>query len=458
MPNELIIKNGTIVTPTGNISVDIHVKNGVIAALLMPGMPVPDGWQVYDAKGLYVLPGAVDGHTHPMDPGFTDREDFEHATMAAAVAGLTTIVDHHRTAPPVYSVEPLLEKINYLNTKSCVDFGLKGGISPSNTGDLEAMWEEGITGFKTFTCDLHGVKAMHTSFLMESFTEVARINGTVLIHCEDNGICAYNEEFLKANGRTDSASQWEWRSKLAERVAVKTVIEVAKETGCRTVIAHVSQPELLREIKQARDEGYEIYAETCPHYFYLTPDDLNEKGPWVKFTPPMNTDKERRELWRLFDRGYVTVIGSDHCPYPKSQKEPGEKNIWDAPNGIPGIDTSLKLMLNGANEGHTTLNRIVQCMCENPAKVYGLYPRKGHLQPGADADIVLVDMEKHQVIHNDEIISKCKWSPFDGKEIKGVPVATFLRGELIAKDGQFLGEIGYGKFVRRDRPVTRLVR
>ena len=151
-------------------------------------------------------------------------------------------------------------------------------------------------------------------------------------------------------------------------MAVQTVISVAKATRCRTVIAHVSQPELLEQIRAAREEGYEIYAESCPHYFNLTVEDLERLGPWAKFTPPMNTAEKQAQLWKLFDLGLVTTIGSDHCPYPKEQKEPGEKNIWDAPNGIPGVETSLRLMLDGAAKGKTTINRVVECMCENPAK------------------------------------------------------------------------------------------
>ena len=457
MTGDLLIKDGTVVSSVSTAPADILVSGGRITALLAPGTKV-DAKEVYDASGHYVLPGAVDGHTHPMDPGYTDREDFEHASMAAAVAGLTTIIDHHRTKPPVYSMEPLEQKISYLQNKSAVDFGLKGGISPENTSELEKMWDRGITGFKTFTCDLHGVKAMHTNFLMRAFSEVARIDGTVLIHCEDNGICSFNEEMLKANGRTDNASQWEWRSKLAEKVAVQTVIAIAKETRCRVVIAHVSQPELLKQIKEAREQGYPVYAETCPHYFYLTPDDLDKKGPWVKFTPPMNTEEKRLELWRLFDMGYVTTIGSDHCPYPKSQKEPGEKNIWDAPNGIPGIDTAYKLMLNGVSGGFTSLNRVVESMCENPAKVYGLFPQKGIIQAGADADLVIVDMDKEQTIRNEDIISKCGWSPMDGTKVRGIPVATFVRGKLAAKDGEFVGEIGHGQFLVRRSPTDYLIR
>lgn len=449
MKGDLLIRNAVVVSSKSCIPADLLVLEGKIAAISAPGEGDFEAAQTVDAAGKYVMPGCVDGHTHMMDPGYTDREEFPTGTMAAAVGGITTVVDHHRTIPAVYSVEPLLEKIAYLSDKACVDFGLKGGIAPDNTEKLEAMWREGITGFKTFTCNLHGVKAMHTAFLMQSFSEVARFGGTVLIHCEDDGICQHREEMLRAQGRTDYLSQNEWRSKLAERVAVKTVLEIAKETRCRTIIAHVSQPELLDLIHQTHEDGYEVYAESCPHYFNLTLEDLEKKGPWVKFTPPMNTADAVEELWKRFDLGYVTTIGSDHCPYPKAQKQAGEGDIWQAPNGIPGIETSLKLMLNGVSNKKTTLCRVVECMCENPAKIYGLFPRKGHLGVGADADLIILDMDRVETISNENIVSKCGWSPFDGKTIQGVPQQVYVRGRLVARDGKFTGEIGHGEFVPR---------
>lgn len=448
MSHELLITNAVIVSASNTLEADILVDGGKIAALLAPGS-WRDAKDVVDAGGNYVLPGCVDGHTHMMDPGFTDQEEFETGTMAAAVGGVTTIVDHHRTLPAVYSVEPLREKIAYLGGKACVDFGLKGGISPDNVGELEDMWNAGITGFKTFTCNLHGVKAMHSGFLYRSMEEVARLGGTMLIHCEDDGLCQLNEETLKAQGRTDYRSQFEWRSKLAEYVAVQTVLSIAKDTGCRTIIAHVSQPELLEQIHAANQAGYEIYAESCPHYFNLTVEDLDRDGPWVKFTPPMNTAEKQTRLWELFDKGYVTTIGSDHCPYPKAAKGKGEDNIWDAPNGIPGVETSLRLMLNGVAEGKTSMNRLVSCMCENPAKIYGLFPRKGHIHVGADADLLIVNMDKSAVVRNEDILSKCGWSPFDGKTLRGVVEKVFLRGRLVAEEGRFTGETGYGEFVKR---------
>lgn len=440
-----------MVTPHEKVHTDLLIRDGKVEAWLRPGENCGEAEEL-NVDGKYIIPGCVDGHTHMMDPGYTEREEFIAGTQAAAVGGITTVVDHHRTVPAVYSLDVLKDKIAYLEDRACVDFGLKAGISPTNLSDLEPMWREGITGFKTFTCNLHGVKAMYSDLLYSAFREVARLDGTVLIHCEDEGILENNERRLKAAGRTDYASQFEWRSKLAESVAVRTVVEIAKATGCRVNIAHVSQPELLRLIWEARRQGYPIYAETCPHYLTLTLEDLKKKGPWVKFTPPMNTEEKRDELRKLFAEGYVTTIGSDHCPYPAKEKVPGEKNIWDAPNGIPGVETALKLMLNGVSQGWTTLGRVVECMCENPAKLYGLYPRKGHLAPGADADIVVVDMERKETIRNQQILSKCGWTPFDGMKIKGAPIQVFLRGVKVAQDGKFLGSVGQGTFVRRIAP------
>ncbi|HHW01337.1 MAG TPA: dihydroorotase [Thermoanaerobacterales bacterium] len=445
-----LIKNGTIVNSRGEFKGNILIKNGKIAALLDPEIQI-EADEVIDAGGNFIIPGGVDTHTHMMDPGHTEREDFTTGTMAAAYGGITTVIDHHRTVPPVYSVKELEEKIQYLRDKAVVDFGLKGGGSPDNVDKLKDMWDAGVTGFKMFTCDLHGVKAMLPGNLYNTFRELRRIGGIALIHCEDNSITSLNEERLKKEGRNDYLSQCEWRSALAERIAVETVIAVAKETGARVVIAHVSQPVLLEKIKEARDEGYPIYAESCPHYFYLTVEDLEKKGPWVKFTPPMKTKEDVAKMWELFNKGYVTTIGSDHCPYPKEDKIPGEKNIWDAPNGIPGVETSMRLMLNAVSEGKTTLNRIVETMCENPAKIYGLYPKKGAIEIGADADIVILDMEKEEALSNDRVISKCGWTPYDGMKIKGVPALVMVRGQVVTKDGKVLGKPGMGQFVPRQK-------
>lgn len=443
----LLVKNGIIVNSRSQFKADILIENGKIKAFLNEANFEAD--TVIDAEGRYIIPGGVDGHTHMMDPGYTDREDFITGTRAAAYGGITTVINHHRTIPPVYEVKALKDKIEYLKNRAVVDFSLKGGGAPDNVDQLKSMWDEGVTGFKIFTCDLHGVRAMYPGDLYRAFIQIAKIGAVALIHCEEDTIIKANEQRLKEAGRTDYLSHIEWRSALAELIAVRNVISVAKETGARVVIAHVSQPKILEEIKMAQDQGYPIYAETCPHYFYLTVDDLKEKGPWVKFTPPVKTQDEVERMWDLYDRGFVTVIGSDHCPYPKETKKIGEINIWDAPNGIPGVETSMRLMLNGVNQGKTSLNRVVETMSENPAKIYGLFPKKGIIQVGSDADIVILDMDKEEILSNDKVVSKCGWTPYDGKKIKGIPDLVMVRGQIVCEKGKITGKPGMGKFIPR---------
>lgn len=448
MEKTIKISGGTIVSSKLTYSADIIIRGEKIEAIVAPGSEI-EADEVISAVGKYVIPGGIDEHTHMMDPGLTEREEFETGTAAAAYGGITTVVDHHRTVPAVYDPEILKEKIKLLSNKAVVDFSLKGGISPTNMDQLKPMWDLGITGFKTFTCNLHGVLAMNTAALYEAFTEVKSFNGTVLIHCEDTNICDLNEKILKAKGRTDYASQNEWRSELAEEIAVNEVISVARETGARVVIAHVSQAKLLKKIHEAYESGVDIYAETCPHYLFVTDYDIAKVGPYMKFTPPARDAKNQEEMWKLFNLGYVTTIGSDHCPYPIEEKKAGESDIWNAPNGIPGVETSMRIMLDCVNRGKTSINEVVRVMCENPAKLEGIYPKKGAIIPGADADLCIIDMNHEEIVKNDKVISKCKWSPYDGYTLKGAPETVLCRGQKVVENYKITGTPGFGCFVKR---------
>lgn len=448
MKYDLIIKNGCMVSSTSTIRADIAILDGKIAAIAQ-AFPQGAATECIDAKGLYIIPGLVDPHVHMMDPGFTEREDFMTGSAAAAMGGVTTIIEHHRTEPPTYNAQLFREKQSYLSNRSHVDFCLMGGGTPDNIADLAEMWQCGAVAFKMFTCGLHGQVAMYSGHLLECLQEIKRIGARVLIHCEDDGITQKSEELLKKQGRCDYLSQHEWRSVLAERVAVHTVIEIAKATGAQVTIAHVSSPDLLADIRAAREAGYPLTAESCPHYFYLTVDDLAQKGPWVKFAPATRDSKTASQMWQALNNDYIAYLGSDHCPFPKSQKQVGEDDIWRAPNGIPGVETGLMLMLNGVNERKTTLNKVVQVMSEQPAKLYGLFPRKGIIAVGADADLVLVDLEREETIENEKIVSKCGWSPYDQKLVKGLPTTVLLRGNIIVRERELLGKPGIGRFVAR---------
>lgn len=382
-----------------------------------------------------------------MDPGLTEREDFTTGTAAAAVGGVTTIVEHHRSIPFVMNPDILREKAAYLKPKALIDYALFGGVEPDNIDQLRPMWEAGAAAFKMFTCNLHGAKAVLPDKMLEAFQEIASFNGVCLVHAEDEFITKANEEQLKAAGRRDPAAILEWRTREAEELAVATTAFLARITGCRVVIAHASHPAVCDIVNRERRLGAKMWVESCPQYFYLTEDDVRRKGPWAKFTPPARSAAEAAEMWQRLERGDIDYVAADHAPATKEDKARGEEDIWDCSFGIPGVETVLPLMLTGVNEGRLSLERLVAARSWLPAQIYGLWPRKGHLGIGADADFVLVDLSAEKVLRDEDIVAKVGWTPYAGMKVKGLPVRTYVRGRLVAADGKPVGELGWGEFV-----------
>ncbi len=447
MKADLAIQGGKVATPGGTFEADVYVQDGKILAV--GKVYDVEAKRKIDAHGLLVMPGAVDGHVHMMDPGHTEREDFTTGTAAAAVGGATTVIEHHRTEPPVLNSKLFQEKVNHCSPKAVVDFAFMGGAVPDNLHELKGMWDLGAVAFKTFTCALHGVTPMPAGNLRELFRTLTTFDGITLIHAEDDSILRVNEQLLRDSGRKDYLTVSDWRSEDAEIMAISTAVTLARQTGNRAIFAHVSLPASLHMIRDARLDGVKVYAESCPQYFYLTRDDLAEKGPWLKFAPSVRSVETRNQMWTELERGNVNLLSTDHCPFPKAEKEAGIEDIWKAPYGIPGIETTVRLMLNGVNKGKVSLERVVQALCETPARLYGLYPRKGCLLPGSDADILLVDMNMRETLSNRDVISKCGWTPYEGMEVQGKVIMTLLRGAIVAEKGQPIGEPGYGQFVSR---------
>ena len=447
MKPDLVVKNAKIVNSLGTYEGHVLIRDGKVLAVTSDLDGEPDS--VIDAGGRYVLPGMVDDHVHMMDPGHTEREDFTTGTKASARGGATTVIEHHRTLPPVFTADLLREKSAYLKDKSVVDFAQLGGLTPDNLDQLRPMWEAGALGFKGFLVELHGAPMLSEGVLLDIMREVGSFGGTCLYHCESDSICRLGEEKIERDGRTDYRSMLAWRSMEAEYMASMDLINLAELTGCQSTIAHVSQPRILEAVQAARRRGVPVYAESCPHYFYLTEEEGEKRGPWAKFTPPPRPEAVRDGMREALGKGWVDIIATDHCPHVKSDKENGLDNIHKAPFGIPGIDTTSRLMLNAVNEGWLTLERLVRLMCEQPAKLYNIFPKKGTLQPGSDADLLIVDLDRKEKLTNDGVVSKCGWTTFDGMETTGAPTLTMVRGNVVMKDGQVMGEAGIGVEVTR---------
>ncbi len=447
MKAELAIKNCRIVSSLMTYEGVIHISGGEIIGITRTPLGSPE--EVIDAEGLFVLPGGIDGHVHMMDPGFTDREDFITGTRAAARGGVTTVIEHHRTDPQVFTANELIEKKSHLSDRSLVDFGLLGGLNLSNKKDLRRMWEAGALGFKGFTCELHGAEALLAGDLIGIFEEIKSFDGIALIHAENDSILKHNERRLRESRRTDYLTVSEWRTREAESMAVKEVIDLAETVGARAAIAHVSLPDLIHYIWSARGRGAQVYSETCPQYFTLTVEDLSERGPFNKFTPPPREREDVDGIWKCLRTNKIDMVNTDHCPYPKEEKQKGLKNIWEAPFGIPGIETTTRLLLDGISRGLISVNQVARLRSENPSRIYGLSDKKGFIQVGYDADLILVDTESEAALEDREVVSKCKWTPYAGRKIRGDVVLTIVRGRVVMREGEVVGVPGWGEFVTR---------
>ena len=447
MKADLAIINGLLVDSKSIYPGVLSIREGKIVGITQSLENHPQ--EVIDAKGLYILPGAIDGHVHMMDPGYTDREDFTTGTRAAARGGVTTVIDHHRTIPQVFGAKELSEKREYLKTRSIVDFGLLGGLSLTNLENLKGLWEAGALGFKGFTCELHEADALGIGNLIEILEEIRKFNGIALFHCEDDSLLKKTEERLRKQGRKDPLSVSEWRSPEAEELAVRTLIYAAKKTGARVAVAHTSLPSIVLEQAAARAQGVPIYTETCAQYLYLTEEDLKAKGPFVKFTPPPRKKEDVEKMGWCLAQGLIDMVNSDHCPYPREEKEAGLEDIWRAPFGIPGVETVIAILLDGVANGKWTLSRVTEVRSEKPAIIYGLVGQKGFLRVGNDADLIFVDMKRKRCLDNGQILSKCGWTPYHGKEMAGDVVLTMVRGKVVMREGKVIGEPGWGRFVTR---------
>jgi dihydroorotase-like cyclic amidohydrolase len=246
-------------------------------------------------------------------------------------------------------------------------------------------------------------------------------------------------------GRKDYGILLEWRTREAEQLAASVVALLARFTHARTVIAHVSHPAVLDLIARDRRAGARLWVESCPQYFYLREDEVFRHGPLRKFTPPARSEAEAQTLWQRLAAGEITHISTDHAPSTLAQKAEGKEDMWQCHFGLPGIQTTLTMLLNAVNDGRLTLEQVVKLTAETPAQLYRLWPRKGNLQPGADADIVLVDLGRSETLKNEMMLSKAGWTPYGGFKVKGVPVATHVRGKLVAQDGKTMAPPGTGE-------------
>jgi dihydroorotase (multifunctional complex type) len=408
----------------------------------------PDASRVVDAKGRLVLPGMIDMHVHFRDPGFTDREDFETGTRSAAAGGVTTVADMPNTVPSVVSVEAVREKIGIADKKALVDFAFIAGAGELDAETLKGMAEEGIVGYKTFMIARFKELAASDGQMLENFETIVGTGLPCLIHAENQDIVEKGMERAIALGRLDPIAHTEFRPAVAEDEAITRTILLAGESGVHLHICHMSTKGGAKTLGWAKKMGRNVTGETSANYLLLNADVMKEIGPYAKIDPPLRGPEDQEALWSALNSGVIDAVASDHAPYPKEEKDKGWENIFEAPSGGTGIQTHLPLMLDSVDKGKTTLGRLVESFSVNPARIMGLFPRKGALVPGADADIVIVDLDASFQIKAEDLHSKQKVTAFEGYKGKGIPLTTIVRGEIVMEEGTVIGKTGYGEYQR----------
>ncbi len=460
MPNntfDLIVRGGQVVSPRGVIAADVGVRDGRICAVA-DRLDPDRAAATIDAGGLHVLPGCFDTHMHLWETGFTSRPDFRDSTLEAAYGGITTILDHPLTIPEILNADGFREKVALGQATSYVDFGLHAGISPHNLADLQGMWDEGATAFKIFMCHSGSkVEGLSDGELIEAFRTVSRFGGIVLLHAEADQMVQYNRARLEAAGRKDPLAFLESRPPEVESEAIRKALHFVELSGVRAIFAHTSVPEGIAAIEITRAKGHEIWVETCPHYLYFTTDDMQRLGPYVKFSPTVRDPVRVEGLWRDLAAGRIQLMGSDHGPVEKARKERGWKSIWEGQGGMPSVEVMVPLMLNAVAEGRLTIERLGALLSEQPARIFGLFPRKGIIQTGSDADLTLVDLKSDWTVSVGRLHANYGYTPYEGQRIQGRVVHTIVRGRSVVADGELIGKPGWGRFHPRAEQGSRVV-
>lgn len=426
MPNDLFIEGGTLVLPDGPRAANVLISDGRIADI---GDETHAAATSLDAAGLVVVPGFVDAHVHCMELAEPEREDWAHASRAALAAGVTTVVEHTHAAP-VRTADQLRDKRAALQGRATVDFALAAHAWPHHPADAVDAWHAGAAYLKVFTCTTHGVEGFDAPALAELFAALAEVGAPCLVHCEDQHVLDANEQDLRAAQRQDNGIVPRWRSQDAERVAVERVLDLAGETGANVIVAHVSSPLIIEAVRGARARGVSAAAETCPQYLTLLEREVEEHGGLRKFTPPARARDARdlSRMWELVRAGAVDYVSSDHAPATRAQK--ASATIWDAPFGLPGLDTTSSILIDAVCRDELDWSALVALYATTPAQLYGL-AGKGVLARGRDADLAIIDPRASRTLRDADVRSKAGWTPYAGRQVRGRVVATIKTGEVV---------------------------
>lgn len=455
--HDLAVLNGLVVLPGGLVrEVNLGVRDSRIATITDQAVAADE---VIDATGLTVMPGLIDEHFHTWWGYGWDTH--ANSTRAAAKGGITTVIEMPLDRPLTLSAEALRAKLELVGPEYYIDYAAFGGYLEEDPSEMTAMAEAGVVAFKLFT----GATAppgvypgVDSAQMLDALRRAHELRLPVVVHSENAAIVAFETARLQAEGRNDPRAWDEARPWFAELEATQRVCLLAEVTGCRTVVAHVPSPKAVRAISEARGRGADVWTETCTHQLCLTQDDMAQDTR-LKWNPPTRDRASVEALWQLLADGQVHAIGSDHAPLPKTP----DADIWaQNPGAGDAVETMFPVFATEAvHERGIPIARVVDLLSTTPAKLFGLYPKKGTIQVGSDADLTIAETNGHRTLLASDlefIESQEKWSPFDRRELRVFPQYTIVRGHLVFAEGQIVGEPGHGQFLAGRCASSELLR
>jgi len=447
----IVAKGGILATDYGVFPASIVIHGEKIAAIIRPESDYPEEGEVIDLHGKVVLPGGIDPHCHFR----AQTEDFLNGTMGAAAGGITTVIEMPQGDPPVTDPGSLRIKLRRAQAQAVVDFGLWGAVVPNNIPQIPVLFDNGVLGVKAFmavssTLLKPSLPPVDDAELWLAMRTAAEVGGLLAVHAEDNALVSFLERWLLAQGRRDPLAHTEARSPLAEYIAIERALSLAADTGVALHIAHLTIASGAEKIAQARRAGCSVSVETCPSYLLMDLDDYIRLGPYAKCLPPLRSRTDVESLWDHVSREEIDFIASDHAPYTHEEVEAGQKDIWRAPNGVASNQVMLPLLLDEAvNRRGLKLDAFARLTSTNAAKRFGLYPQKGTILPGSDADLAIYDVHNPWTVDERSMFSRQKRTPYHGKECAVRLETTIVRGVTVFNRGEICVASGYGRFVSR---------
>ena len=456
---DTLIRNGTVVTPTGVERLEVALNDGRIAALLAPGTAA-EAREVIEAEGLHLLPGAIDIHFHVRAPAYPERGTVTSETRAAAAGGVTTVFEMPISKPCCATPEVFRRRRELFASEAVVDFALYGAPGTLESEDVHGMVAEGAIGFKIFMTEAPkgrddefiGLCLPDEGPLFEALGVVADTGLVTSVHAESSPLLKHLSAKLMATGRNDAQTHGESRPPVVEALAIAKLLTMNEVAGARMHIAHVTSRAALAALRRFQASGMDVSGETCPQYLLFTEEALARHGSYAKINPPLRTEADQKALWEALIDGTLIAVTTDHSPFTVTEKERARTDIWAAPPGAPGVEELVPGMLDAVAQGRLSLEQAVQLVSSNGARRFGIYPRKGAVALGSDADLILVDLAATTTIRKEELLTQSRDTDrlYDGMTFRGRVVRTLLAGATVARDGEVSGQPGRGRFVRPD--------